>query len=285
MASAELPSFDLVVATVDREQELDCLLSSLDEQTYRSFRVALVDQNGDDRLGPLVSAHPRLEVVHVRSGRGLSRARNAGLELVEADVVAFPDDDCVYPPDLLERVAARFAAAPALDGLTGRPVDGTGASPPTWNHEEAVLTDDNLWNRVVSFAIFLRRGTVTAVGSFDEALGLGSGTPWSSGEEVDYLVRAVRRGARIAYDPGITVRHPAKPPAPDRLGALGFRDGASIGYILRKHEYPPRVVGRMLVRPAGGILVSLLRLRPHRARFHAATLQGRLAGLRAGREE
>jgi len=283
MTRAELPSFDLVVATVDREEELDRLLSSLAAQTHRAFRVVLVDQNGDDRLDRVVAAHPALEVVRLRAARGLSRARNAGLERVSADVVAFPDDDCVYPPDLLERVAARLAGDPALDGLTGRPIDKTGTSPPTWNDEPAMLTDDNLWNRVVSFAIFLRRATVTAVGTFDEALGLGSGTTWCSGEEVDYLVRAVRGGARIVYDPGLVVGHPAKPPAADGLGALGFRDGASIGYILRKHRYPPRVVVRMLVRPAGGTLVSLLRLRPDRARFHAATLRGRIRGLRAGR--
>ena len=39
----------------------------------------------------------------------------------------------------------------------------------------------------------------------------------------------------------------------------------------------------MLVRPALGALVSLTLLDTTRARFHAATLAGRLAGLRAGR--
>ena len=96
MAGPELPSFDLVVATVDREREMDRLLTSLDAQSHRGFRVVLVDQNRDDRLERVVAAHPALEVVHVRSERGLSRARNAALEHVTADVVAFPDDDCVY---------------------------------------------------------------------------------------------------------------------------------------------------------------------------------------------
>ena len=55
-----------------------------------------------------------------------------------------------------------------------------------------ILTDDNLWNRAISFTIFLRRDVVEAVGPFDEELGLGSGRPWASGEETDYLIRAVR---------------------------------------------------------------------------------------------
>jgi len=40
---------------------------------------------------------------------------------------------------------------------------------------------------------------------------------------------------------------------------------------------------RMLVRPAVGVLVSLVRLDGTRARFQAATLAGRVCGLRYGR--
>ncbi len=49
--------------------------------------------------------------MRLRSPRGLSRARNEALPRLEADVVAFPDDDCEYPDDLLERVAARGSRA------------------------------------------------------------------------------------------------------------------------------------------------------------------------------
>ena len=60
--------------------------------------------------------------------------------------------------------------------------------------------------------------------------------------------------------------------------AVGLRDGASVGWILRRHRYGPRMVGRMLVRPLGGIGVALLRGDLGRARFHAATLRGRVRG-------
>ncbi len=248
-------TFDLVVATVDRVGELDPLLSSLEEQTHRDFRVLLADQNDDDRLATAIEAHRTLRVERIRAPRGLSRARNAALPMLEADVVAFPDDDCVYPPDLLERVAQRLAG---LDGITGRE--------PWWPTSAAVLTRENLWNRAISFTIFLRREVVTRVGEFDEALGLPSG----SGEETDYLIRALDAGARIEYDPTLVVEHPRKQAD---LSAVGARDGASLGYILRKHGYPRRTVTRMLVRPAGGVVLD-----PRRAAFHLATLRGRLRG-------
>jgi len=277
----ELPSFDLVVATVGRVTELERLLDSLESQTYRGFRVILVDQNPDARLEGVVEGTV-LDVLHVRSERGLSRARNVGLEHVLADVVGFPDDDCVYPAGLLARLGDRFAMDSGLDGVTGKAADREGRSSPSWKPHAAVLTDDNLWNRAISFTIFLRREVVQRVGTFDEQLGLGSSEPWSSGEEIDYLIRAVKAGARIEYDPSIVVEHDLG--VHDRAGlrALGLRDGASVGYLLRKHAYPARTVARMLVRPIGGALVSLVRRNGSRAGFHAATLRGRLIGYRGG---
>jgi glycosyltransferase involved in cell wall biosynthesis len=241
-------TFDLVVATVGRTAELERFLASVDAQTHRDVRVVVVDQNSDDSVAAVLAGR----AVHLRSAPGLSRARNVALPHLEADAVAFPDDDCIYPHDLLERVAARLAG---LDGVTGRE--------PWWTADAAVLTRDNLWNRAISFTIFLRRGVVEHVGAFDERLGL----PSSSGEEIDYLIRAVDAGMHIEYDPSLVVEHPRK------HADVATRDGKSIGYILRKHRYGPGTVARMLLRPAGGAL-----LHPRRAGFHLATLRGRLQG-------
>ena len=117
-----------------------------------------------------------------------------------------------------------------------------------------LLTRENLWNRANAATMFLRRELVERVGAFDERLGLGSGGRTSSGEETDYLVRAVSSGARIGYDPTLVVLHDVR----EDDASIGLRDGASLGYLLRKHRYPPRTVARMLVRPAGGALVALL---------------------------
>jgi len=269
----ELPSFDLVVATVGRTDELARFFESLVAQDYPRARVLLVDQNDDERLGPVIAASP-VEVIRLRSGLGLSRARNVALARIGADVVAFPDDDCVYPPGLLRRVGERLAAAHELDGLTGRAVGFDGSASASWRSDGTLLRRDDLWNRAISFTIFLRHATVEEIGNFDVELGLGSDTPWHSGEEIDYLVRALDRGARIEYDPALVVEHEVRPDTNE----IGLRDGASIGYLLRKHGYPAHTVGRMLVRPLGGALVALARLDTGRAGYQLATLRGRVRG-------
>jgi len=271
--SGQPPSFDLVVATIGRREELGRFLDSVEAQDYRRVRVVVVDQNEDDRVAAVL-ADRALTLVHRRSPPGLARARNVGLREVDADLVSFPDDDCVYPPGLLRKVAERFVRAPDLDGLTGRAADASGASSASWETDAAVLTDDNHWNRANSAAVFLRGALVARVGEFDERLGLGSPEPWASGEETDYLIRAVRAGARIEYDPELVVQHDVVDDDP----RIGLRDGASVGYLLRKHGYPAQVVARMLVRPLGGIVLSLARRDTARARYYAASLRGRITG-------
>jgi GT2 family glycosyltransferase len=267
-----------VVATVGRDDELTDLLESLRAQTYDRFDVVIADQNTDNRLDPVLDAFPDLRVTRVRSRRGLSRARNAALAQVTGELVGFPDDDCTYPPDLLERLAARFVERPDLDGLSGRVADAAGVSPPRWSREPFAVRRAVVWHAACSATLFLRRTLVQSTGNFDERLGLGSGTAMTSGEEIDYLLRALAQGAQVEYDPERVVLHPARLPDRRELRALGMRDGASVGYLLRKHRFGPATVGRMFVRPAGGTVVALARRDPARAAFHAATLAGRLRG-------
>jgi glycosyltransferase involved in cell wall biosynthesis len=278
-----LPTFDLVTATLGRTEELDGLLASLENQSYRAFRLVVVDQNDDEGVAAALAARPGIESIHLRSAPGLSRARNLALPHLQADVVAFPDDDCVYPDDLLADVAERLAARPELDGIGGRPADPWGRPSGRWPSTPCPIELDTVWNRANSHTVFLRRELVERVGPFDEALGLGAGTSWSSGEEIDLLVRALRAGARLVYDPALVVLHPARRLTPEGRLALARRDGGSVGYILARHRYGPRTVGRMLVRPVGGAALALTRRDRFAAREQLAVLHGRLEGLRAGR--
>ena len=264
---AATPLVTALVAVHDGEEYVRAALASILGQTVTDLEVVVVDDASVDATPEILGSVDDTRLRVLRNG-----------EQVDADLVAFPDDDCVYPAGLLERVVARFADR-GLDGLTGRAVDAEGHSSGSWKSDPALLTDDNLWNRAISFTIFLRREVVECVGAFDERLGLGSTEPWSSGEEIDYLIRAVRSRARIVYDPSLVVRHPVR--QDDRR--IGARDGATVGYLLRKHGYPVRVVARMLVRPLGGMLASLVRLDGSRAGYQLATFRGRVRGYRGAK--
>lgn len=280
--------FSLVLATLGRTTELQQFLRSLDSQRYRSFELIVVDQNEDDRLISVLAPYKeQFFIVHLRSAKGLSRARNVGLKHITGDLVAFPDDDCWYPDDLLCQVARIFSQEETIDGVTGRCIDEVTQSGP-WTFPSTTQTVDfaSVWYCGISITIFLRRAIVERVGAFDESLGVGAGTVWGAGEETDFLVRALRKGAAVRYDPALIVHHPAKTDTFDKQSLKrAFNYGCGWGRVARKHGYGIRFRLRALIRPAGGVLLSMAKLNPRRAAYHWNILRGRYFGLTAPKED
>jgi glycosyltransferase involved in cell wall biosynthesis len=273
--------FSLVLATLGRTEDLTRFLASLGAQTYRNFELIVVDQNEDDRLVPVLAPYREdFRIVHLRSPKGLSRARNVGLQQLTGDVVAFPDDDCWYPSaELLAQVAQFFAAHPGRDGLTGRSDDGNGASDCRWAPCGTQVSDLNVWTTATSFTIFLKRGVVERVGGFDETLGIGSGTRWGAGEEIDFVLRALACGASVEYDPQLVVYHPYKTAERnDSFLARVETYARSAGRVIAKNRLPWWFLCYMNLRSTGGLLLSLVRGDFWKARFYYAAVSGRFKG-------
>ncbi len=273
--------FSLVLATVGRVREIERFLNSLDAQTYREFELIVVDQNPDDRLAPALGEYQdRFPLTHLRSLPGLSRSRNIGLKKIAGDIVAFPDDDCWYPQYLLEQVTRFFAIHPEREALTGRSVDAEDKpSNGRWDTEAGPISLYNVWRRGISYTIFLSRKAVRQVGCFDECLGIGAGTPWESGEDTDYLLRALKAGFRVCYEPEIVVYHPQWIQDYDRKRLeKAYSYGMGMGRVLKKHRYPFWFVVYHWVRPLGGVVLSLLCGQWKKAKFHLGALRGRMRG-------
>ena len=225
----------LIVATYNRVEELERLLASLDAQAYRDFEVIVVDQNPDDRLIPVLQRHSRLTIRHVRSEIGVSRARNAGLRLFEGELVAFPDDDCWYSNDLLEQVVRWFEQHPDYDGVLAgmRDLDGNLIGPKLQPGRGARGKLTILWC-ALGWNFFLRKSAAERIGSFREDIGPGTSSLYQSGEDLDYVVRAVEHGLRMWYEPSLGIRHPSK----ERSLEQDFSYNRGVGYIWRLHDYP-----------------------------------------------
>lgn len=277
--------FSLLVCTVERVAELERLLDSLRHQRYRRFDVVIVDQNEDDRLGPVVRKFSeQLEICRIRSERGLSRARNAGLPQCRGEIIALPDDDCWYPEMLLERVARAFHEQPHAGFVLGRWQDEAGHDAlGVWPAAAEAVDDQHIWTRAISFTTFMRRAAMAVVGRFDERLGVGAGTPWGAGEETDYLLRAMSVGVAGWYEPECVVHHPRPPEySTARAAVRALSYGRGIGFVLRKHCAGGGRIIRFLARPLAGATLSFATLRWGRARFHLLVFTGRCIGLLGG---
>lgn len=277
------PSIDIVVATVGRTTELARLVDSLVVQPYRPVRLIVVDQNEDDRVAPILEQLPEdVPAVRLRSERGLSRARNVGLEVVEGELVAFADDDCWYGPKLLTQVTRFLGEHPDYGGVTVRLFDASGApSTGHWHSSPGPVNRFNVFFRATSCTIFLRREVVEEVGPFDEELGAGAQTEFLSGEETDYLLRALASGFAVWYEPSLHVFHPARRRRHDRESVRAGRQfGMGLGRVLRKHGYPWWYAAYQWAGAVLGAAVGLAKGRPLDARFQLSVAQGRISGWR-----
>jgi len=272
--------FSIIIATINRIEENLRLLESIAAQQYNDLEVIFADQNEDDRLNAIL-AHFRslFPIVHLRSQKGLSRARNKALALAQGKIICFPDDDCWYPPNLLIEVDRRMRENPHLAGYTGRCTDEHGRlSAGGESKRPGLINRHNVWRSGVSATMFLRSNVLKQVGGFDEELGVGSGTPFQSGEDTDLLLRAIKEGYKIQYLPSLVIYHPL-PPLYSRAAVTRARlYGAGMGRVLRKHAEAPVWSYYYILFPLGGALIALLQGDLGLARLRVTRAFGRLQG-------
>jgi GT2 family glycosyltransferase len=276
-----IAKFSLILATVGRTDELARFLDHLGRQNYGNFELIVVDQNPEGILDPLIRQYKdRFQLLHLWSECGLSRARNVGLQHISGEVVAFPDDDCWYAPDTLEKIAQVFQENPKCDGLTGRAVDGSHPDDFGGFHKKSGRLDKkNVWRRGISYTIFLRANVIREVGLFDESLGVGSQSGKLSGEETDYLIRAIESGFRIHYRADLRIFHPDVVSRYDTaLIKKSYGYSVGFGHVLKKHDYPLSFVCYQWLRALGGTVLSLLSFDFPKSRYHFAVLKGRVLG-------
>lgn len=276
------PQFSLIVGSVGRFDKLRRLLTSLSEQRNTNFELFVVEQQdavGAEALVKSVfgSTDPRVKVITCKPG--LSRARNTALRLSRGTYLAFPDDDCWYDPDTLDRAAAAFATSTDVDLVIGVQLTEAGEPVIPTPTQAAKLTRQNVWQIAMSSALFCQADAARSIGTFDPLLGVGSGTHFGSAEETEWVLRALAHGFTGEFRPDLTIRHPTPDQVAGRLGIrVGFRYGMGMGHVLRRHNYRLLKYLTAVLRPVAGSAVAFIRADLKLAMFRLSTACGRARG-------
>lgn len=265
--------FSLVLCTCGRHKDLEIFLSHLQAATKNfTSQLIVIDQNHDGSLNAMMNGYKgSADLLWIKTEiRSASAARNLGLRHAQGRIVAFPDDDCYYTADTLERVMALFHQHPNADVVLGQWCPPGGEFPAG---TPCPLTPRSAFHKGETYVQFFRRAMTLAVGEFDTRFGPGH-TPFpGGGEDTDYLLRALQAGAVAMRDPGIHVHHPA-PTLLKRDATKVHQYGIARMQLLKKHRCSLLFQLANLLYP----LVALLREGPRAFRYRLQMFRGRLAG-------
>ena len=267
----------LIMPTINVTEELDLFLKSLSEQTYKDFELITIDQNAGNEAFEIIRKYEDdFEIKYMKSNQsGLSLNRNKGLIMIDGDIVGFPDDDCEYEKDTLEKVVTFFKKNADKRIYSCRTLErgkdyGTGIM--LENNDE--LKIDNIDMTVKSITFFVNY-FLEDITLFDENLGVGE--YFGSGEETDYVLTLLHKGFKGNYFAEDIIYHPAKKGNYDDLEraykyALGYGALVKKEVRCRKNFFYIFKYWKKLFRNIGGMIVTKNR------KYHWFVLKGRLRG-------
>lgn len=217
-----MPRFSVVVPAHNEAELVPSAIASVLRQTTPDWELVVVDDGSEDQTvavaGALADRDQRIEVVSTPN-RGLSAARNKGIECSSAPYVSFLDSDDLLMPTYLERMGATLDAAPgagfaytdawALDGETRRIRRATAMSP--WRPPTRPPSDPAemmrllLRDNFVFVSTTVPRAVLERVGAFDTSL--------TSAEDYDLWLRILAAGLPAVSPGGVLALKRERPTA------------------------------------------------------------------------
>lgn len=248
----------VVVTAIAAGAELAGVVRCLEAQRLAPVEIVIVDNRPTtSRLAEFVAGWTGRPLRYVPEGRpGLSHARNAGLDAVHSELVAFSDDDVLLDPGWLEGLVAGFRE-PDVGCVTGlilpleletpaqHLIEQFGGFGKGFTARRFDLLADRDESPIYPFNVGIfgsgastafRTADLRAIGGFDAHL--GTGTPARGGEDLDIFLEILRHGHAIRYEPAAVLWHAHHRELADlRRQVHGY--GVGLGAALTK-----RFVGR-----------------------------------------
>jgi glucosyl-dolichyl phosphate glucuronosyltransferase len=208
------------VYTDERWSQIERALDSVAEQTIQPGQVIVIADHNPALCERIAARYPDLEVIPNRFGRGLSGARNTGIENAKGDVVVFLDDDACAERCWLERLLASYDHESVL-GVGGLVLpDWSSVNRPGWLPEEFLWVVGCSYRGLpesrtevrnpVGANMSFRRSAFDMAGGFDSSVGRNIAVSRPLGcEETEFSIRLRRisPGSKIVYEPGAVVHH------------------------------------------------------------------------------
>lgn len=108
--------FSIIIPIYNAERSLEKCLNSINDQSFHEYEVILVDDGSKDSsyviCQEFAKKDSRFCLIH-QDNKGVSSARNAGLERAKGDYICFVDSDDYISPDYLKYLYERIESGRA----------------------------------------------------------------------------------------------------------------------------------------------------------------------------
>lgn len=266
----------LILPTLNRTDDIVLFLDSLVSQTYKNFELIVVDQNKGDEIKKITDEYnEKIKIKYIKSDvLGISINRNKGLFHREGEIIGFPDDDCTYEHDTLEKVVNYLKDKPgniySCRTLEKGKKCGTGVM--LENDDEVKIS--NIENTVKSITFFVNISN-DDVYLFDNKLGVGS--IFGSGEETDYVLNLLHKGYKGRYFANDIIYHPSKKGNYEDLKraynyARGYGALCKKEIVYRKNYLYIFKFLSKIIKSIGGCIIS------KHGKYYGEVLRGRISG-------
>ena len=219
----------LVLCTYGRTNEVDNFLDSIYRQTKKPTEIIIVDQNEENILHYIIEKwSEKLPIIHKRVNfKGASRSRNFGAKQAVSALIAFPDDDCLYPPKLIENITKLFQQKEEFETILTAKIEpseiSSRLSKPSLNYSWVTSSLDLFKAKAETSNIFARKSKLESLPFiFNENIGPGANTPWASNEETDLLIRLLKQGIKIIKLKELSIAHHSLQVSPARSLKYGM---------------------------------------------------------------
>lgn len=194
-----MPAVSVIMPAYNVEPYVEAAVHSVLRQTFRDFELIIVDDGATD--GTFDAAQraagrdPRVRIIR-QANSGLSAARNTGLRVSQAPLVALLDSDDLWAPAFLERQLAILTGPQAPDIVTGNAwtLGGAHDGEPARPYPDPRPQPDLVRILGDEFSVFVmavfRRRVFEVIGGFDESL--------RTNEDYDFWLRAAIAGFTFA---------------------------------------------------------------------------------------
>ncbi len=118
----ELPFISIIIPVLNGERTIRACLNSILHSDYPGEKreIVVIDNGSTDRTAEIVKTFPVQYLLEAR--RGVSYARNRGIEASRGGILAFTDSDCVVSRRWLPEIVQGFGDE-KIGGMEGETVD------------------------------------------------------------------------------------------------------------------------------------------------------------------